>query len=404
MDQALAYYQAALMLTEDNPAPELHDRILRAQQQTFRALADTQRVSGDLENAQANYNGALTAALERNARTEAGELYFVLGTLAADENAWDRALGNYALALENVEPAQRADVKTYQAFAYSSWGDAQRAAGQFDAAASAYTSALECAAELGDAERAGQVLYRFGLLNATLGHWQRALDYYTQAAARLPETETAVREALSRDRAIATRAFKRSQLDLQLEHARTARQASQWDDAATAYRAALGLARDLDDTTLATSIERDWVSLYDDKGAALHGMELWDEANEAYRASLHLACEFDFQDQADARRAHLLALSIDKTKALRAIGKREDAERAAQDTLALTQEFGDTNAQADALYTLGAFAAQDGDWEAAQVYYAQARPLLVAAERSDVLVQLDHDRATAQENLARQAQ
>lgn len=398
-DTALAFYQAALALTDNGQMPELRAKILRAQQLAFRARGDSQRSSGDFENAEANYSAALAAALEQNDRDNASELYFSLGTLAADANAWEKALGNYALALEHSDAAHRAEIKTNQAVAFQNWGDLQRAAGQFDAANSAYTLALECADEVGDDERAANVLHRFGLLNATLGRWQQALDYCEQADARLPASESGARATLSNDKAVAVRALKQDQLDVQLAHAQSARQTSQWDDAATAYRAALALAQDLGDSASITSLRSELVSIYADQGAALHELELWEGANDAYRESWLLAREFQMQDQVQARQSELLAVNRDKTNALRTAGDIANAIRAAQDTYALAQEFGDSNTQADALYLLGLLAARQADWKTAKSHYEQARTLFVSAERSETLVQLDHDLAAANQML-----
>jgi tetratricopeptide (TPR) repeat protein len=403
-DTVLAYTHAALALTEGAEMPALRAKLLNAQRNAARALADLKRVSGDLENAEAHYNTALSAALEQNDRAAAGELYFILGTLAADSGAWDKALGNYALALENVEPAHRDDVKSYQAVAFQHWGDAQRTAGQFDAAASAYTSALERAQELQDSTRAANVLYRFGLLNATLGHWEPALDYYRQAEAHLTEEDADLRAALANDNALAVRAFKRSQLDTQLAHAEAARQELQWDDAATAFRAVLSLAQDLDDTAEHDRAARALVKVYASKGATLKNLELWDEASDAYRESWQLARDYHLPEEVQARQNDMLSLGMERINAYRAAGDWANAERAAQATVALAQEFGDTHAHADALYLLGTLAAQQTHWDAALAYYDQARPLLVAAERSEALVQLDHDRTAAADILQRQAQ
>lgn len=401
-DNALAYYASARALTDKLHAPELRAELVRAQIVAARARGDAYRIHGDLESAEQQYSHALAAALSQNDRVNAGELYFVLGTLAADNRAWEKALGNYTLALDYVDSNYHDDIKTYQALAFQNWGDALRATGQFDNALNAYTFALQRANETQDAERAANVFYRFGLLNAALGEWRDALAYYHQADARAPQDDTALRESITLERTRAEQALKRAQLDTQLAHAETARYELQWDDAATAYRAAYGLALELDDATARESAARALVAVYASKATTLQKLELEAEANDAYRESIQLADEFQLSDESAARRADLLALYIARTETCSAAGEYADAENAAQQTLALAREFQNENAQADSLYMLGSLAAGQGEWGRAKTFYEQARPLLVTAERSDALLQLDDDLARANDGLERE--
>ncbi len=403
-ESALAYYHASRALTDESLQADLRANLSRAQQTAHHALGNAQRAAGDLERAEENYNGALTAALDQDRRADAGELYFILGMLAADTRAWDKALGNYALALDQMAAADsshRRDVLSYQAFAFQEWGDFQRGAGQFDAASSAYTSALERAEELEDDERAGEILCRRGLLNSARGEWESALETFARAETRLP-ADSETRAAMQNEIALATRAIQRTQLATQLDHAQHARQERQWDDAATAYRAALALTRELDDTPARAEIEPALATLYADKADALRGQELWDEANEAYRESWSLAREFDVAEMATQRERDLLALAAANTNALRAANDWANAERAAQAQLALAHEFVNPDAQADALYHLGDITAREQKWNDAINYYTQARPTFVKTENAGTLVALDAKLATAKEMLARQ--
>ncbi|OQY80410.1 MAG: hypothetical protein B6D41_21105, partial [Chloroflexi bacterium UTCFX4] len=401
--QALLHFDDALALAETESFTTLREQILASQQDALRALANKQRLNHQTDSAEENYNRALGLALERNDRANAGELYFVLGALAADQNAWEKALGNYALALDQVEPAHHGDVKTYQALAFQNWGDAQRAAGQFDAAASAYASALQAADELNDDERAANVLYRAGLLRATMGHWDQALELYEQAQARGAANDPLLREAFISDQQLALRAQTRAQLDAQFFHAQDAEQNAQWQDAATAYRAALQLARALDDAAEQERAQLALVAVYDAQAKSLQTIEMWDEAQIAYRESWNLAREFQLDAPRRERERALLNLGLARVSNYRESGALVEVEQAAQTTLQLAQEFGDTDRQADMLATLGVLAAQQKHWTDAKIYLERARPLLVSTERSDALVNIDQELLTVYDALRRQA-
>ena len=401
--QALLHFDDALALAETESFTTLREQILASQQDALRALANKQRLNHQTDSAEENYNRALGLALERNDRANAGELYFVLGALAADQNAWEKALGNYALALDQVEPAHHGDVKTYQALAFQNWGDAQRAAGQFDAAASAYASALQAADELNDDERAANVLYRAGLLRATMGHWDQALELYEQAQARGAANDPLLREAFISDQQLALRAQTRAQLDAQFFHAQDAEQNAQWQDAATAYRAALQLARALDDAAEQERAQLALVAVYDAQAKSLQTIEMWDEAQIAYRESWNLAREFQLDAPRRERERALLNLGLARVSSYRESGALVEVEQAAQTTLQLAQEFGDTDRQADMLAALGVLAAQQKHWTDAKIYLERARPLLVSTERSDALVNIDQELLTVYDALRRRA-
>lgn len=389
-ESALAYYQAALALPDDAITEKLRGDIFQAKQLAFHTLGDAQRANGDFARAEENYKHALAAANKRQDRSGAGELYFILGMLAADTHAWDKALDNYSLAFDNLpaDAEHRADVAAYQTYAFQEWGDAQRQAGQLDAAAGVYSSALDGADRLGDTERAGEILYRTGLVAAARGDWQGARDAYAQAQRRLPE-DSETRVAINKDSAIATRAIQRHQLAAQLEHAQYAHQAQQWDDAATAYRDARRLTRELDDTAARHNVEQALIALFADKGSALRTQESWDQASDAYRESWLLAREYGFPEAAAARQGDLIALASAKTSFYRAADELETARVSAQTKLELAKEFDDLNAQADALYELGMIASEQKQWSDATVYFTQARPLFAQTERTDSLGALD---------------
>ena len=218
-----AYYEVAMPLASTAPTSRLRTSLLQAQRTAYRALGDAQRVSGDLDRAESSYNEALTASLAQNDRPGAGELYFILGMLAADSGLWDKALGNYALALDLMDSPQmqahRHDVQTYQASVYLQLGDAQRAADKLEAAAAAYTASLDGANELDDNVHAGLVLYRLGQLDAAQDNWEQALAYFRDAETRLGVEDSETRLDLAGDIAAATRALNRVQLAKQLEQA-----------------------------------------------------------------------------------------------------------------------------------------------------------------------------------------
>ena len=183
-----------------------------------------------------------------------------------------------------------------------------------------------------------------------------------------------------------------------------ARADRQWDDAAASYGTALTLTCALDDASATESTHADLVLLYLEKAMALRVAELWDQSLAALRESLRLAQEFDLPHEAAARQTDMLVTASARLDAMSTAGDWSQAEQAAQGQLTLAQEFSNANAQADALYALGAIAAQTKQWESAKGYYEQARPLLLQEARSDTLSALDVDLATANDILDRRAQ
>lgn len=401
---ALLSYQYAAERAQANS--ETSRAILNDQRVAYQELGTTQRIAGDFAAAEASYTRAYTNAQTLDDNSSASELAFLLGALAADQNAWESALGYYqrALATRAADSPERADIQSYQAFAYQQLGDAQRANGQFEAAASAYSSALNIADETGDDTRGANVLYRVGQLDAAQGNWEHALDAYAHAQRRLTDGDDEFAAELTNATTVANQALQRQQLTAQLDHAAHARQEMQWDDAATATRAAYALAQTLGDGAAIELTRHDLVNTYAEKGNTLRAGTWWDEANDAYRESLILAREFDFKSEAAQREQDLLSCASEQVNALRAANDLESAEGAANAQLALADEFQNDHARADALMELGALAAAQGKWNASKDYYVQARPLLFDAERAETLVTLDANLARADQILQHRAE
>ncbi len=389
LQSALLSFQYALERADS--APTLRETILREQLIAYQQLGTIQRIAGDLAAAESSYARAYANAETLDDAAHASELAFLLGMLSADQNAWESALGYYQRALDAMDASapQRADVKSYQAYAFQQLGDAQRASGQYDAAASSYASAQNAANEIGDTARRGQLVYRLGLLQAAHGNWEQALAEYQRAEPALADAQEESLAELQRDAAFATRAFQRQQLDAQLERAQNAQQAGQWDDAVTSYRSAYALAQALGDVSAMDALRHSLVDVYAAKANTLRAQEQWAEANDAYRASLQLAREFELTQDAAQREQDLLALAAARTNAALAVDDLANATSAAQTQLEIAQEFQQPDAQADALYTLGTLATKQNDWARAKIHLEQARPFFVSAERGQALVELD---------------
>lgn len=403
---ALGYYAQALELAAPADMPELRAKLLLAAQSAAHKQADAQRIAGDSDAAERSYDRALEMAQERRDPAEAGQLYFLLGTLAADRAQWERAVTAYDSALAQFDLAgdteHQRDVKSYQAFALQQLGDTQ---GKTDAAEKSLHSSLALANEIGDDDRAGQTLYRLGLLAFARGAWQESVDFSDAAAAKLPADTAAETLALAREQAeVSTRALKRKELGQTREHAAQAAANQQWEDAASAYRRAESLAGELNDEVSAAQAHQSLVALYAAEAKSLEANQSWDQAATAYRTSLDLAQQANDADAVQERQTDLLVLRTRESQA--AIGAQDwaHARRAAESRVALAQEFQSPLAHADALSALGALLLSRREWEPARDALAQAVPIYTAHEASAPLLQARQDLERAQDALNRRAE
>ncbi|MCC7165060.1 MAG: tetratricopeptide repeat protein [Anaerolineae bacterium] len=406
-EAALLSYQAALEHAANRP--EIESAVLADQLTAYQEQATSRRIDRDLEAAESGYVRAYTNAQTLNDAARAGELAFLLGTLSADRDNFETALGYYDRALEHLAPGnpQRNEIQPYRAYTYQQLGDTLRADGQFAAAADAYATALDIADESGDGTRQGQVLYRLGLLEAAQGRWEPALDAYARAETRIDPADAETAALVNRDTAFASQALKRERLAAQLDLANKGRAESSWDDAAAAYRNAMAFAIELDESELRDTIRRDLVALYAEKAFALGSDERWDASRDAYLESLQLAQAFDFADDVAQRQDDLMALaraSAQNGNNLYAQAEWDAANDAYNRTLEYAREFGDVNTRAVALMGLGNIAQTRKQWTTSKEYYEQARPLFVQAENTTALASLDTGLGYVKDVLARQTQ
>ena len=202
---------------------------------------------------------------------------------------------------------------------------------------------MNLAEELRDDALIGNLTYRVGLLYAAQGQWQPAAVQYLAAEARLAQADSETLGAIKRDHFAA-----------QIEIANTARGERRWDDAEVAYRSAMALSQEL--------------------------------------------------NQGDAQQK-LIAASLvqgagENADALREQQDLQVASVAYQQTLETARDFGDRDAEANALYNLGIIAAEQKQWSEAKNYYAQVQPLWI--DKSDALFGLEIRQQTADEMLDRQ--
>lgn len=400
---ALLSYQYALQVA--NPDSDIQRAVLREQMDLYQVVGTAERRAGDLASAETDFSRAFANAQSLDDSERAAEFAFLLGTLAADQKAWDSALGYYQLALDSLPPdtPPRADVKTYQAFAYQQLGDAQHAGGQLNAAARAFGAGLALAEELDDSERAGELLYRLGSLHAAHGNWQAALDAYTRAQTQLADSDSETGGLVEREREFAEQAFAREQLSAQFDFAIRARTGHAWDNAASAYRTALALAQKLDDAAACNTARRALVSLARERAESLRLAQDWENAERAAQEYSAVALEFaDPHAQSDAETLGAI-VAREHAQAVRRIqmGQRDEArtrgdqayenaqwDEAAssyQNGLELARQLEDTASTGEFQLALGQVARMQGHWQGAAELSGAAAETFARAENPNQL-------------------
>ncbi len=177
--EALAYFQQALLRLTAPEQEAARMRTLRLQAGTIRQVGDLRRSAGDLAQAQAAFRQQLDLAQQLQDQELEADAFYRLGLVDADAGNWNEAISNFDQALDRLnDPAQsenHALVQRHQLVAYEKLGETERAARHFPHATTAYRSALTITQALEERDHEADLLYTLGLLAIEQENWDEAL-------------------------------------------------------------------------------------------------------------------------------------------------------------------------------------------------------------------------------------
>lgn len=371
--RALGIYN--LMPTAPNK-PRVIWNIGRAQRGQKQAL-----LAETLQQAQTTRDATTYTAAQQVAR-DLGDLRTAsiiseqLGTLASERADWDNALAHYDDALQGFSEAEDAEQRTAiqraQLTARTARSERSREAQQWTNADADLFVALELARTLSDVRAQGDLVYQRGLVAAGQGHWNQAIDLYSDALNHLDESD-GLRPIIEHAQADAYQGLGDA------EH-----EAQNWEGAEAAYAQALSLQRNLGNRA-------PQAHLLAALGDVATRQARWKDAVDQLTHARELAQEVDTPEQLEALDADIeLATRALKREQQADAERQGDAKRAAQDyanaeadyihALAFADELQDRAAQAELNAKLGFVATERGEHAEALTYYRLAAALHDAPE------------------------
>lgn len=346
---ALEMYQQALgrLDAEKDAATQL--AVKKDQAVAVSSVGDEMRAAKDWEQARSSYQFSLDFARSIGDVEGQGILLNQLGTLAADQENWQEAIGYYkdaAVHLESPESEQaRVKVLRNQAAAFEQIGDLALNTKDWHRAEDSYRESISLAKEFDDRLLQGQLRDKLGLSAEDQGLWETAIDEYQQALECFKElglveavnvVSENIERALTEKRREAAVQFT-AKGDASLE-------ARQWEDAAEQYRQAgelyaLMAWRD-EQADISSRIERAQHGRTQQQsaeqaaadGAASMRAEQWDQAADRFRAASDLYGELGL---ADAQAT--MAAQIEEVQRRKLFKSAESAALAGNASLAAKQ-------------------------------------------------------------------
>jgi tetratricopeptide (TPR) repeat protein len=177
--QARAWYEHALRVAEGlrERRPEIH---------TLRHLGHLEEVASRNEGAARFYQRSLVLAEGELDSHSAARACQGLGDVAQAQGKWQGASSWYTRGMQYVESDLRLKAALQLAL-----GEVARAKGQLDGAEELFQQALAWFDQLGDGEGAARVLNAWGILEGLRVHHVEALARFSEALAKLRDTEGA---------------------------------------------------------------------------------------------------------------------------------------------------------------------------------------------------------------------
>lgn len=346
---ALDMYQQALGLLDAEKDAAMQLAVRKDQAIAVSRVGDEMRAAKDWEQARSSYQFSLDFARSIGDVEGQGILLNRLGTLAADQENWQEAIGYYKDAAVHLDipgsEQERVQVLRNQAAAFEQIGDLALNTKDWPRAEDSYRESITLAKEFDDRLLQGQLRDKLGLSAEDQGRWETAIDEYQQALECFKELGLAEAGKVVSENIERALTSKRREAAAQFAvKGDAALEARQWDIAVEQYRqagelyAVLGWADEQADISSRIERAQHGRALQQSAeqaaadGAASMQTEQWDQAADHLQVASDLYAELGL---ADAQAS--MAAQIEEVKRRKLLQVAESAAMAGNASLATKQ-------------------------------------------------------------------
>lgn len=384
--QAVTQYSLAQPYFETHASDKERRSLLEQQGLAFDKLGDLKYGEGNWSEAESSYVSALERAESLGVQAHVEELLYKLGLVEAAREDWDKAIDNYREALASyAESKGNERIQNHLAFALQKRGGVGEVNKNWAGAEADYRQAIELSAPIQSPEQLVELWHRLGVVVASQGRPDEALQAYSKGLALSKDIEPDNKPVeIEKDQARAL---------FQIASAELAE--DKFENAETHFREARNSAEELGEAELAGNATTGLAESLVAQGKPREGLEYFEKAGQVY-ASLELMEQW--QDVSSRESALLLRLGDEN----RAEGRDEEAEENYRRALQISAVTGDHRSDGSLLFGLGMALAGRRNWREAVAVYDQAQPFLTSPGQAATYNDLASHEAFALEQLGQE--